>query len=453
MGQDKDFPVPGVGMPADLSAPHQIIDGRNASSKPVLLSGAIEGHVLVKNINNAVPLKAPKFLSIFGFSAKAPDQNDFSGGAIGAWTFGAESSNLTDLLDGFVGGSARNPSGIAINGTIFSGGGSGATSQSLVSAPFDAITQQCWEDDTEIFWDFTSGNPKVYEGSEACLVIVNAFASESYDRPGLRDDYTDGLILNVANQCNNTVVIIHNAGPRVVDQFIEHPNVTALIFAHLPGQYSGKALVSILYGQSNPSGKLPYTVAKNESDYGAMLDPNLPDGIYIDFPQANFTEGVFIDYRHFDANALTPRYEFGFGLSYTTFNYSNLQITKTNGNFAQYPTGAVLEGGQADLWDVLVNVTANVANTGSMGGAEVAQLYVGLPGAGGGTIPVRQLRGFDKPFINATETATVGFGLTRRDLSVWDTTAQKWSLLNGTYTSSVGPSSRNLPLVGTFAVP
>lgn len=464
LGQDKDFPTPGIGMPANVAKAHQIIDGRNSSAKPALMEGAIEGHVLVKNANNALPLNKPRTISVFGYSAKLPDINGPTGPGVTAWTFGGISANSTEVVAGFSGGAPEQVSGIAANGTLFSGGGSGATSQSTLSAPFDALTQQAQSDDTEMYWDLKSGNPVVPSMSEACLVFGNAFASESYDRPALRDDFTDGLILNVANQCNNTIVVLHNAGIRVVDRFIEHPNVTALIFAHLPGQYSGRALVALLYGQANPSGKLPYTVARNESDYGTLHAPDIPDrsSTYRNFPQADFAEGVFVDYRYFDARNITPRFEFGFGLSYTTFTYANLRIDKpansTGNRTAEYPIGPIQEGGQKDLWDVLVTVTANITNTGKLGGAEVAQLYLSLPGAGSGNgtaggIPIRQLRGFEKPYINATQTANVKFPLTRRDLSVWDTVAQKWRLQPGTYTAYVGSSSRLLPLNGTFTLP
>ncbi|OAA59049.1 beta-glucosidase [Niveomyces insectorum RCEF 264] len=475
MGQDSDFPTPGIGMAADLTQPHPIVDGRDASAKQTLLDGAIEGHVLLKNANNSLPLKAPKFLSIFGYSARAADLNEYQN-AISPWTYGTESANASDTLYGFVGAPPANPLGIAPNGTLFSGGGSGANSQTLVSAPFDAITQQAWTDGTQLFWDFTSSQPSVNPVSDACLVFGNVWASESFDRPSLTDAYTNDLITSVASHCNNTIVVLHNAGVRVVDPWIDHPNVTALLFAHLPGQYSGQALVSILYGTANPSGKLPYTVAKKESDYGLdLLNPAEPADQFANFPQANFTEGVFIDYRRFDANNITPRYEFGYGLSYTTFTYANLQISKASGPdtlFAPYPAGAVQPGGQADLWDTLVTVTANVANTGSVAGAEVAQLYVTLPNAGGGDsnnsnsssssstnstdtvtpIPVRQLRGFDKPLLQAGQTTTVSFVLRRRDLSVWDVVAQKWLLQPGSYGISVGASSRNLPLQGSFTI-
>jgi beta-glucosidase len=298
-------------------------------------------------------------------------------------------------------------------------------------------------------WDFYSPDPDVVSSSDACLVIVNAFASEGFDRTGIRDDFTDGLIRHVADRCNNTIVIFHNAGIRLVDQWIDHSNITALMFAHLPGEASGRALVSLLYGESNPSGKLPYTVARNESDYEHLLSPDLAEGKFERFPQSNFSnEGVYTDYRHFDAKNITPRYEFGFGLSYTTFNFSNLRMTNNqSANTDEFPTGPIREGGQADLWDVITNVSAEITNTGYLNGAEVAQLYVGIPGA-----PARQLRGFEKYFINVSQSATATFALNRRDLSVWDVVAQKWSLQKGDYKVYVGSSSRQLPLHGILSI-
>ncbi|KAI6383112.1 hypothetical protein MCOR25_000300 [Pyricularia grisea] len=461
LGHDKGFPTPGIGLPADINQPHQVVDARNSSDKGTIFDGAVEGHVLVKNIRNALPLTKPKMLTIYGYSAKKADKTNFEPGLFPQWVWGPESMNYDDIKTGMLNAGEMLPGTkraeqtrpIAINGTIFSGGGSGAVSTSLVSAPFDAISQQCWEDDTVMFWDFASPKPAVNSNSEACLVFGNAAASEGWDRVGLRDDYTDGLIKHVANSCNNTIVILHNAGPRLVDQFIDHPNVTALIYAHLPGQASGVALASILYGKVSPSGKMPYTVARNETDYGGVQDPNLPEGKYELFPQADFTEGLFLDYRHFDNNKIEPRYEFGFGLSYTTFGYANLKIEKSSGvSFGPHPEGPVLSGGPASLWETLVRVTAEVENTGSVDGAEVAQLYLSVPGAEDGHTPLRVLRGFEKPFIRANEKATVQFELSRRDVSVWDVITQKWLLRNGTYTISVGSSSRILPINGTFSV-
>lgn len=113
----------------------------------------------------------------------------------------------------------------------------------------------------------------VESSSDACLVFINEFATEGVDRSSVADSASDALVKSVASQCKNTIVTIHNAGPRVVDAWIDNENVTAVIFAHLPGQDSGEALVKILYGDVSPSGRLPYTVAKKADDYGFPLKP------------------------------------------------------------------------------------------------------------------------------------------------------------------------------------
>ncbi|RSM10911.1 hypothetical protein CDV31_007039 [Fusarium ambrosium] len=450
--QDQDFPTPGYGMAKELWKPHLIVDARNASAKPSLSMGAVEGHVLVKNTNNALPLKSDmKLVSLFGYSLKAPDKNNPqpADGMFSSWAIGAQSANLTELNIGFMGNLSLSYSAIAPNGTLVSGGGSGASSLSLFSSPFDALVSRAQKDGTALFWDLESWDPQVNPTSDACIVAGNAWASEGWDRPALYDEYTDSLIRNVADKCANTIVVLHNAGTRLVDGFLDHPNVTAVIFAHLPGQESGNALVSLLYGDENPSGRLPYTVARNETHYGSLLKPDLTlaPHRYQHFPQSNFTEGVFIDYRHFDAKNITPRFEFGFGLSYTKFEYANLQISKSASSYGAYPTGDIAQGGRADLWDVIATVTADITNAGDMDGKEVAQLYIGIPGS---DVPVRQLRGFEKPLLKVGETTTVTFNLTRRDLSIWDVVAQEWLLRQGNYVVSVGRSSRDLPLSGTL---
>lgn len=448
MGQDSaDYPSPGIGMPFDTSLPHEAVIAKDPAAKATILQGAIEGHVLVKNTNNALPLKSPKLLSLFGYDGIAPSTVNALA-SFNTWSLGDESAPSA-LLALFKPTLIAVPQ-IAINGTIISGGGSGANSPAYISSPFDAITVEAYNDNTNLFWDFTNINSTaaVDAASDACLVFINAFATEGIDRPGLHDDYSDALVLNIAAQCANTIVIIHNAGVRLVDQWIEHPNVTAVIFAHLPGQDSGRALVEILYGRSPPSGKLPYTVAMNESQYGSLLSPTKPSGEYVLFPQDDFSEGVLIDYRAFDAVNATPRFEFGFGLSYTTFSYGSLGIkVLSNVSKAMYPVGAILPGGAEDLWDVIATVSAEVTNTGSVDGTEVAQLYVGIPGG-----PVKQLRGFSKVDITPGATVSVEFHLRRRDLSEWDTKAQQWALQTGDYAIYVGASSRILPLEGTLTI-
>ncbi|RDH36751.1 putative beta-glucosidase M [Aspergillus welwitschiae] len=423
LNQDTDFPTPGVGMPASAQSEHQVVVGTAPDERSTLLESAIEGHVLVKNTNNALPLQTPQLVSVFGYDAKVIDSFDLASTVLGT-------------------------SALFQNYTLWVGGGSGSNSPAYVIAPLNAIQQQAYEDGTSVLWDVSAQDPEVDPTSEACLVFINSYATEGYDRSALTDDYSDTLVTNVASKCNNTIVVVHNAGIRLVYNWIDHENVTAVVLAHLPGQDTGHALVDILYGRANPSGKLPYTIAKQASDYGSLLHPSEPQTPYGLFPQSDFSEGVYIDYRAFDKDNITPQFEFGFGLSYTTFAYSGLSIEKTNETTSEYPpSAAIQEGGNPRLWDDLVTVTAEVQNSGSVDGAEVAQLYVGIPNG-----PVRQLRGFDKVLLSAGETAQVSFSLNRRDLSTWNVEAQQWQLQSGTYQVYVGRSSRDLPLTGEFSI-
>lgn len=244
---------------------------------------------------------------------------------------------------------------------------------------------------------------------------------------------------------------MHNSGIRIVDTWIDHPNVTAAIFAHLPGQDSGRALVEVMYGVQSPSGRLPYTVARRASDYGELLMPSRPDNASNYYTQSNFTEGVYIDYRDFAKRNITPRFEFGFGLTYTTFNYTSLgvlMLSDTNTGFLVPTPSLILEGGPVSLWDVVARVRATITNSGTVTAAEVAQLYVGIPGGEYPDVPARQLRGFEKVLLKPGEGVMVEFELTRRDLSIWDTGKQAWVMPRGAVCIEIGASVLDIKLRG-----
>lgn len=242
----------------------------------------------------------------------------------------------------------------------------------------------------------------------------------------------------MASKCANTIVVIHASGIRLVDQWIEHPNITAAVLAHIPGQDSGTALVKLLYGEAGFSGKLPYTMAKNESDYSVYKPCGLAYEGDTD-PQCDYTEGVYLDYRAFDAKNITPRYEFGYGLSYTTFEYSSISL-KAHG------VRRCIANGTA-LWENIAEVKVNVTNVGNVEGQEVAQLYLGIPNA-----PPKQLRGFEKLALAPGQTETAQFELTKRDFAVWDVTLQQWVVQPGEYSVYVGASSRDIRLRGKIIV-
>jgi beta-glucosidase len=186
----------------------------------------------------------------------------------------------------------------------------------------------------------------------------------------------------------------------------------------------------VLFGKVDPSGHLPVTFPQNLSQ--------IPTSSPAQFPgvggQVQYSEGLDIGYRWYDAKHITPLFPFGYGLSYTTFAYSNLQV--------HGPTGA---GGDT-------TVTATVTNTGSRAGADVAQLYLSDPAAAGE--PPRQLAGYKRVSLAAGQAKQVTFTVTPFDEEWWDTSANGWSLSPGTYGVSVGDSSAtaDLPLQGSFTL-
>lgn len=430
LGQDEGYPPVAVYNNFHI---HDPVDVQGDHAKLIREIGAA-GTVLVKNVDGALPLKSPRYVSVYGYDA-----------VLHAHPFEDHTR--------FGGGYNVNKGWNTLNGTLIVGGGSGSTSPPYVVSPFEAVRERVARDHGMLRWDFQAEYPSPqYANSEACLVFINAYASEQFDRHSLEDEFSDNLVNHVAQNCSNTIVVVHSAGIRTVDAWVEHPNVTAVVYGLLPGQESGNSLVDILWGDVSPSGKLPFTVAKKEEDYGDLLNSTVS---WDAFPQSDFSEGLFIDYRAFDQKNIEPRFEFGFGLTYTTFEFDDLAAGLSDGANTDPlpdPEVAIIQGGHPALWEEVAQVTASLTNTGDVAAAEVAQLYVGVPGSEGSETPARQLRGFEKVFVEVGETAMVSFALTRRDLSIWDVEAQQWRLQEGTYKVYVGSSSRDLPLEGTLEI-
>ncbi|KAK4634791.1 Beta-glucosidase 1 [Fulvia fulva] len=303
---------------------------------------AAKGTVLLKN-NNALPLTGKeKLTTVFGSDAA---ENQY--GPNGCADRGCD------------------------NGTLAMGWGSGTANFPYLITPLEAIKAEVRSQrgnvesviDDYAYPQIAALARRAGEVDGVCLVFVNADAGEGYitvdGNEGDRNNLTlwhngDTLIQNVTSQCNNTVVVMHTVGPVLVDAWYENENVTAIIWAGIPGQESGNAITDILYGKVNPGGKTPFTWGLNREDYGTdvMYTPN--NGVLA--PQDDFVEGVFIDYRAFDKANITPVYEFGFGLSYTAFAYSNLQIqahadpgyTPTTGDTPPAPTYGVISNNSAD---------------------------------------------------------------------------------------------------------
>jgi len=194
---------PAVGVPIDISTPHEVISGILPSSESTIFQGAVEGVVLVKNLNNTLPLKKPKILSLFGYDAYAP-LNNSPEGPNSKFSFGYQSVNASDaIVQGLFVGVGQCP-GAALLGTLVGGGGSASISPAYISTPLEAFQERSRKDGTFLVWDLQSQDP-VYgnAGSDACIVFINEFSSEGSDRVGLADPYSDELVKNVAAKCSN----------------------------------------------------------------------------------------------------------------------------------------------------------------------------------------------------------------------------------------------------------
>jgi beta-glucosidase len=164
-------------MPTTVGAPYQRVIGTSPDSKDVLLQGAVEGHVLLKNTNGALPLKSPKLISLFGYSAKSFDR--YSWGTPG-WNSGSES-----LLPEQQSTASTVRPQVALNGTLPTGGGSGANQPAYMSSVFEALSQRAYDDGTHLWWDFHFDKSTVVDqSSDACIVAGNAYAAEGFDRSG-----------------------------------------------------------------------------------------------------------------------------------------------------------------------------------------------------------------------------------------------------------------------------
>ncbi|KIK61104.1 glycoside hydrolase family 3 protein [Collybiopsis luxurians FD-317 M1] len=389
----------------------------------------------------------------------------------------------------FMAGSDAGPADIGPNkfadqggqtGILAMGWGSGTANFTYLISPYEAIQQRARRNRTSVSWTFDdfdldrAGNMAI--GQSVCLVFINSDSGEEYitvdGNEGDRKNLTawhggDDLVLAVAAQNNNTVVVVHSVGPLILEPWIEHPNVTAVLWAGLPGNEAGNAITDVLYGDWNPSGRLPYTIAKDASDYPtSVIQGEIPgeqqgqEGGGDIVLNITYSEMLEIDYRWFDAKNITPRFEFGFGLSYTTFEYSNLNIEKiTFSDGEEQDDEARWEAGQASriavgsstaLWlhRPAYNITFDVTNTGAVYGGDIPQVYLHHPASA--CEPPSILKGFTHVEVMPGETRTVSIRLSRYDLSIWDVVDQGWKKPDGTVTFSVSRSSRDERLTGTI---
>ncbi|MGA3264184.1 MAG: glycoside hydrolase family 3 C-terminal domain-containing protein [Terracidiphilus sp.] len=291
--------------------------------------------------------------------------------------------------------------------------------------------------------ELVSEDAKQFAAAADAAVVAVGFnpptEGEGYDRTFALPWGQDALIEAVTAANPHTIVILTGGGGMDTRAWLD--KVPALLDAYYPGQEGGTAIGEVLFGKQNPEGKLPVSFDRSwdENPSAAWYYPvkgadtvlhvTETDGRKIDYEIAHvkYGDGLMVGYRYWTTAGKHPLYPFGFGLSYTTFSFTNLQAP------ASAATGA------------MVPVNFDVTNTGSVTGAEVAQLYVSDPSAKA-TRPERELKGFAKILLAPGETRHVTLNLDARAFSYWDSAAHKWTIDPGRFVILVGDSSENTPL-------
>ncbi len=272
------------------------------------------------------------------------------------------------------------------------------------------------------------------KSAEAVIVFVNQPSTEGDDPPLKLPGNQDEVVKAVTAANPRTIVVLETGGPILMPWADQ---AAAIVQAWYPGIRGGEAIASVLFGDINPSGRLPVTFPRSEADLphpripgpppGFKLEPHRIGGLF-DLPQPppfdiHYTEGLKVGYKWYDAENKQPLFPFGHGLSYTTFTYSGMTAT-------------------------MKSVTFTVTNSGRRSGSEVAQIYAGLPAAA--NEPPRRLVAWEKIALGPGQSKTVTVALDPQLLSIFNADKDAWELLPGEYKFFAGGSSRNTPVSATL---
>ena len=263
--------------------------------------------------------------------------------------------------------------------------------------------------------DLANSNAVLFTSGSSC-------AQQSCPLNGTNED---GLISTVAAAQPKTVVVLETGAPVLTPWRAQVP---AILEAWYPGQEGGTAIARVLFGDVDPGGRLPVTFPADASQLPTAGDPTKYPGVA---ETENYSEGMLIGYKWYDAHNLTPAFPFGYGLSYTSFRYGPLRVSATPGA------------------NQVATATLDVTNTGARAGFAVPELYISKPATGALPQAPRQLVGYDSVSVPAGRTVRVTFPLNDRAFASWDTNG--WTVLPGCYTLAAGSSSRSLPSQAVIA--
>ena len=345
-------------------------------------------------------------------------------------------------------------SGVATNGvsahTVCTASAGRVVDCPTFAAPLDTITARAARlGDTVIFDKGSDPTTAASTAAAADIAIVFGYniEGEGSDLPNLSLFGNGDALIEAVAAANPKTIVIVETGSAILMPWIDQ--VQGVFEAWYPGVQQGPAIAALLFGDVNPSGKLPVSFSKQLTDLPTGVPPNaqypgLVDGNTTrpagnrDIRQVTYSEGLFTGYRWYDSQGIAPLFPFGFGLSYTSFSYSHLKtdIDKRDRNIRR------------------ISVTFQVTNVGDRTGTEIAQVYLGLP-AGIGE-PPKRLVGWSRVDLRAREsraiTVTIRADSVEHPLSYWDVVQNQWMIADGTYRLYVGASSANLRLSDNFKV-
>jgi beta-glucosidase len=369
-----------------------------AAHETVARRVAEEGIVLLKNENHALPLDAKTLKTIAVIGENATRLQAHGGDSSGIKAF----YEITPL-QGILNRAGKNVNVIYSEG-YRKNGGADLTERAVAAAK--------------------SADVVIYIGG---LNHDKGFDCEGQDRTDLKLPYgQDELISKIVAANPKTIVVLEGT---MVEMDSWLGQVPAVLQAWYPGMEGGNALAKVIFGDVNPSGKLPATFPKKLSDSPAHALGNYPgtNGT------VTYAEGLLVGYRWFDAKKIEPLFPFGFGLSYTTFKYSNLKLVEPDGG----TNGTI------------VTAQFEIENTGAVAGAEVAQLYVHQENPGVQR-PEKELKGFKKVFLQPGEKQTVSIPLAQNAFAFYDAGKKGWDAEKGGFKILVGGSSRDIALQGGY---
>lgn len=371
------------------------------------------GAVLLKNVGGLLPLQASSIHSIAVIGSHA-DKGVLSGGG---------SAQVTP-----VGGNAVSLTGVHgpqqwLRGSVWD------PSPPLLAIRAEAPNAQVrYDPGTD-----AASAAKLAAASDVAVVFVSQWTHEGADLPNLSlPGNQDQFVQEVAAANPHTVVVLETGDP-VLMPWLDH--VGAVLEAWYPGQRGGQAIANILFGKVDPSGKLPITFPKSESDLPRrQIQGPPPGGGYFD---VSYTEGLKVGYKWYEANQIRPLFPFGYGLSYTKFSFSNLKVAPASTD------------GTTDI-----KVSFDLKNSGSRAGAEVAEIYAGFPA--GANEPPKRLVGWAKANLTPGETrrvtVTINPQAASHPLSFWNADIDGWEIADGEYKVYVGDSSQDIYLTDTLDV-